>query len=138
PYGLLELGGREEAPAVGLGAESRVGGKEAAIGVLLGEVQDDSHRFGQHEIAIDQHRQLARRVELQKPGTLVLAAGHIDTHGLESDAELLEYPANPRGAGRAEFVELQRGLLSRGGKTPPSSLVVVRGGPFSTRSVASF
>jgi hypothetical protein len=73
PERLLELGRGEERPAVDLGPRPRVGRQQALLRILLGEVEHDRHRLGDHEIAVDQHRQLAGGVDRAKLGPHMLA-----------------------------------------------------------------
>src|SRR5690242_14091038 len=95
PPGLLELCDRKENPTVEICAQLQVRGNEAAIGVLLGKVEDDGRGFVQDEVAIYQHRHSAGRVKLKKVGTAVLPTRQIDAHGIEFYPELLEHPAGP-------------------------------------------
>jgi hypothetical protein len=112
PQRLLELGHREEEPAIHLGAALRVRGEEALLWILLGQIEDDGDGLVQDQVAVDQHRHLSRRVELQELTVPVLALDKIDPDGLERHLQLLQHPTRADRTGRGEFVELHRCLLT--------------------------
>ena len=104
PQRLLELGRREKEPAVDLGSLLEVGRDQASFGELLGQIERDGHRLGEHHVAVDERGEFAGRIDLEEFGAAVLAGGQIHGDRLEVDAQLLERPANPDRSGRAEFV----------------------------------
>jgi len=110
PERLLELGCGEEEPAVDLGAGREVGGEEALLGVLLGQVEHDGHRLGEHQVVVDQHGELTGRIDLQELGATVLAGHEVHGDRLEFDAQLLKRPARADRAGGTELVEPHHGL----------------------------
>src|SRR5262249_8792993 len=92
---------------------------------------------GQDEIAVNQYWHLGRRIELEKPGTEVLARRQIDTGGLEVNGQLLEYPASPDRAGGAEFVQLHGQPPVEAGRVPALPPIDARRGPFSKRGATT-
>ena len=110
PQRLLQLRHREQQPPVDLRAAARVRRQELPI--LLREVQHDRCRLGEHEIAVDQHRDLGGRIELQKLGPRCLAGEQVHADRFEVDAELLQRPAGADRAREREFIQLHGALRS--------------------------
>jgi len=70
---LFELGRREEQPLVEMRALHEIARHQTGLGMLLGEVEDDRDGLGEHNVAVDEHRELSGGVERQELGFLVLA-----------------------------------------------------------------
>src|SRR3546814_3445078 len=83
--------------------------REAArLGVFLGQVKLDGSRLGQHDVAIDQHRDLGRGVEVEERRSPCLALHEVDRAVLVLKAQLVEQPDGAQGAGRGCSVEFHR------------------------------
>jgi hypothetical protein len=108
PQRLLELGHGEHHPAIDLGARLEIGWQELALRVLLREVEHDRGRFRDHQIAVDQHRKLARRIESEEFRPLMLAREQVHDFELELGAEFVEAPQGAQGSRRTEAIEFHR------------------------------
>ncbi len=83
PQRLLEFSHGEHDPAVGLGPRLEIGRQQPLVAILVGQIHDDRGRFGQHEIAVDQHRDFAGRSKAKEVGAPMFAGGEIDGHEFE-------------------------------------------------------
>src|SRR3546814_15942040 len=67
-------------------------------------------RLGQHDVAIDQHRDLGRGVEVEERRSLRLALHEVDRAVLVLKTQLVEQPDGAQDAGRGCSVELHQCL----------------------------
>lgn len=86
------------------GCSNSVGGNQALVGILVGQIEHDGHRLGEHQVAVDEHGNLPRRIDLEELGAAVLAGQEVDADGLEIHAKFLERPPHSDRSGRAELV----------------------------------
>ena len=92
PQRLLEFSHGEHHPSIDLRAHLEIGWQEPALRVLLRQVEHDRGGFRDHQIAVDQHRKLARRIETQEFRPLMLPGQQVHDFELERGAELPETP----------------------------------------------
>lgn len=85
--------------------DSRASGSNPRA-VFLRQIEDDGHGLCEHEVPVDEHRQLARGVEREKLGAAVVALHEVDLDEVERHAELLEGPDGADRAGGSETVDL--------------------------------
>ena len=55
-----------------------MGGRQAALGEQIGQVQEDRHLLGNHRLAILQRRHLAQRVQRAEGGRRVLPPATVE------------------------------------------------------------
>src|SRR3546814_4975872 len=83
---------------------------EARLGVFLGQVKLDGSRLGQHDVAIDQIRDLGRGVEVEERRSLRLALHEVDRAVLVLKTQLVEQADGAQDAGRGCSVEFHQCL----------------------------
>jgi hypothetical protein len=81
-------------------------GQQALMGIFFRQVEHDRYRLGEHQVAVDEHRDLPGGIDLQELGAAVLAGQRVDADGLEIPAQFLERPTHADRSGRAELKDL--------------------------------
>ena len=89
----------------------------------------DRERLEQHEIAVDDHRQPAVRIDREEFRRARAGVADLDRQVLVVDAELLRHPERAKGAGAGDAVDLQTRYAFLGS--------VISGGAYSTIAAPS-
>src|SRR6185369_14465577 len=110
PQRLLELGHGEHDPAIDLSPLLEPGRHQPFLWIFLGQIQDDSRRFRNHEVAVDQYRHFSCGIEREEVGPPVLAGLQIDRNELELRLQFLEAPERAQRTGGAEAIKLHHGF----------------------------
>src|SRR5205085_326827 len=107
-HGGLDDTRREERPAQ-VGAASGIvqGGREPARRVAVGQVQRDRRGLGHDDVAVDQRRQLAHRIDREEFGLLLRALHDVDDLQFVRHASLFQRPERAGRAGVRVIVEGQ-------------------------------
>ena len=101
----LDLGHAPEAPLHRARLVFQRRGVETRLVVLLREIQVDRHGLEQRDVAVDQRRHAAVRIDRVVLGLLGVGR-EVDRHQLVGHAQLLERPQTSHGARLADSIEL--------------------------------
>jgi hypothetical protein len=103
PQWLLELGRREQEPAIYLSSLAEIRWKKTPVEVLLRQVEDDCNGLRKNQLPIDEHGNLSGGVYLKEGWALVFTCDQVDRNGVEIDPKLLKRPAHSNGSRRTEL-----------------------------------
>ena len=73
--------------------------------MLLGEIERDGERLEQHEVAVDDHRQPAVRIDREELRRARAGVADLDRNVLVVEPELLRHPDRAEGAGAGNAVD---------------------------------